>query len=358
MRHITPTEQVQYIKQSRFICSACGSSRDCDCNAPALERVVAYDKANPGKSTRQAAADLGVSKSEVNRARRSPVPDGTPVTKVTPATVTGRDGKTYPARQQPKAEEPDTEDVAASSAHGVAPTSKAANQKHAKEIIRLTKEVHAARREIARLKQKYEHKPDIHNGMTVPERLIAHLKEAFQLMEVGLVRSDLPKGKLRKANEIFNTIHWAHGEARALFHSKQPECPSSNFRSPESKAKAKATRELKAKPLGDTDKEHIKALRARAKLAGYKLLKASSRPWHTKDDPYYELKPINDDEGGSSVTALSMVPYDLDVAEGKLYVQMRTICGMTEMFEEANKQRRDEALAKNPDAQPIWHETG
>ena len=183
MRHITPTEQVQYIKQSRFICSACGSSRDCDCNAPALERVVAYDKANPGKSTRQAAADLGVSKSEVNRARRSPVPDGTPVTKVTPATVTGRDGKTYPARQQPKAEEPDTEDVAASAAHGVAPTSKAADQKHAKEIIRLTKEVHAARREIARLKQKYEHKPDIHNGMTVPERLIAHLKEAFQLME-------------------------------------------------------------------------------------------------------------------------------------------------------------------------------
>ena len=53
-----------------------------------------------------------------------------------------------------------------------------------------------------------------------------------------------------------------------------------------------------------------------------------------------------------------MVPYDLDIAEGKLYVQMRTICGMTEMFEEANKQRRDEALAKNPDAQPIWHETG
>lgn len=33
-------EQVQQIKQSKFICSACGSGRDCDCNAPALERLA------------------------------------------------------------------------------------------------------------------------------------------------------------------------------------------------------------------------------------------------------------------------------------------------------------------------------
>ena len=148
------------------------------------------------------------------------------------------------------------------------------------------------------------------------------------------------------------------GRLVPLFHSKQPECPSSNFRSPESKANAKATRELKAKPLGDTDKEHIKALRARAKLAGYKLLKDSRAHWCAKDDPGYRLEPINDDEGAYSNTALSMVPYHLDIIEGKLYMQMRTLCGMTEMFEEQNKKTRDEALAKNPDAQPIWMETG
>jgi hypothetical protein len=164
-------------RQSRFICSVCGSSRDCDCDAPALERVVAYDKANPGKSTRQAAADLGLGNKTVARARTAAVSHDTPA-----ATVTGRDGKTYLARQKPKAKEPDTESVAAADA--------ARADKYAKEIIRLLKEAHAARREIARLKQKYEHKPDIHNGMTVPERLIAHLQEAFQLIEVGLVRSD------------------------------------------------------------------------------------------------------------------------------------------------------------------------
>jgi hypothetical protein len=60
---------------------------------------VNYDKANPGKSTRQAAADLGVSKSEVDRARqKSPVPCGTPDDS-SPDLVTGRDGKEYPARR-------------------------------------------------------------------------------------------------------------------------------------------------------------------------------------------------------------------------------------------------------------------
>jgi hypothetical protein len=55
------------------------------------ERVAEYDKANPGRSTRQAAADLGVSNKTVSLARG--------VTQVTPDTVTGRDGKTYPAKR-------------------------------------------------------------------------------------------------------------------------------------------------------------------------------------------------------------------------------------------------------------------
>jgi hypothetical protein len=35
-----PTEQVEQITQSKFVCSACGSGRDCDCAAPALERLA------------------------------------------------------------------------------------------------------------------------------------------------------------------------------------------------------------------------------------------------------------------------------------------------------------------------------
>jgi hypothetical protein len=88
------------IKRSvvRLVCTACGAEANASCNCgkpyvPAAQRVAEYDRANPGTSTRQAAADLGVSKSEVSRARQSPVPDGTP------ATVTGRDGRTYPAKR-------------------------------------------------------------------------------------------------------------------------------------------------------------------------------------------------------------------------------------------------------------------
>ncbi len=34
----------QTVKQSEFVCSACGSARDCNCNAPALERLAELEK--------------------------------------------------------------------------------------------------------------------------------------------------------------------------------------------------------------------------------------------------------------------------------------------------------------------------
>ncbi|MFY9900073.1 MAG: hypothetical protein WAK67_20095 [Xanthobacteraceae bacterium] len=77
-------------------CEKCGreTAAACDCCVPYMpvtQRVAEYDEANPGKSTRQAAADLGVSKSAVSEARSSGVHERTP------ETVTGRDGKDYPA---------------------------------------------------------------------------------------------------------------------------------------------------------------------------------------------------------------------------------------------------------------------
>jgi hypothetical protein len=89
---------------NRLKCSACGIEVDagCDCGAPyvpAAKRVADYDKANPGQSTRQAAADLGISNKTVSKARQA-------VTEVTPgATVAGRDGKNYPAKKSKTKEE-------------------------------------------------------------------------------------------------------------------------------------------------------------------------------------------------------------------------------------------------------------
>jgi hypothetical protein len=37
---LQPPAIVEQQKQSKFICSACGSARDCDCAAPAMERIA------------------------------------------------------------------------------------------------------------------------------------------------------------------------------------------------------------------------------------------------------------------------------------------------------------------------------
>src|SRR6516162_2569202 len=84
---------------ARLQCTRCGAQANASCNCgepyvPAAIRVAEYDKKNPGKSTRAAAADLGVSNATVSKARG--------VNQLTPETVTGDDGKTYPAKRTPR----------------------------------------------------------------------------------------------------------------------------------------------------------------------------------------------------------------------------------------------------------------
>jgi hypothetical protein len=97
MRDVTQTPPA--IKRSivQLRCDGCGAETNavCTCGAayrPVHERVRKYDETNPGKSTRAAAADLGVSHEAVRKAR---------VNELTPETVTGRDGKEYPATRTP-----------------------------------------------------------------------------------------------------------------------------------------------------------------------------------------------------------------------------------------------------------------
>jgi hypothetical protein len=99
---IPPKREIAFAPITRKVeCAVCGSEANatfhptCNCNAgfrSKAQRVVEYDKANPGKSTRQVAADLGVHHSTVSEARKQ-VSDNP-----TPETVTGRDGKSYPAK--------------------------------------------------------------------------------------------------------------------------------------------------------------------------------------------------------------------------------------------------------------------
>jgi hypothetical protein len=44
---------VEQLKQSQFICSACGAARDCDCNAPAMKRLAELEAREAAERERQ-----------------------------------------------------------------------------------------------------------------------------------------------------------------------------------------------------------------------------------------------------------------------------------------------------------------
>jgi hypothetical protein len=103
-QHITPP--AIKVTQTQLECVKCGarSHATCSCGVdyrPLMERVTEYDRDNPGRSERQASADLGIPKTTVHDARQSGGRDRPPDQK-----VTGRDGKTYPATRPPPAETP------------------------------------------------------------------------------------------------------------------------------------------------------------------------------------------------------------------------------------------------------------
>jgi hypothetical protein len=92
----------QQVKEYNYRCSECGGDRECACNAPAIpkaERAAEAIKANPEKSDRAIAVDIGVSPMTVNRARAT-VPD------VTVEERTGLDGKTRRMPQKKAEPEP------------------------------------------------------------------------------------------------------------------------------------------------------------------------------------------------------------------------------------------------------------
>lgn len=96
----------------RMACTGCGAEANVSCNCgkpyiPAAQRVREYDGANPGKSTRQAAADLGITSGTVTKARKSGASTEAPAAadRAEPeARSTGKDGKSYPRKRITTAE--------------------------------------------------------------------------------------------------------------------------------------------------------------------------------------------------------------------------------------------------------------
>jgi hypothetical protein len=90
----------------RMVCTGCGAEANASCNCGFLRgkkrssgRAI---KANPGKSDRAIAAELGIGNKTVSRARNSGVSYDTPglIGDETPVERVGRDGKSYSIRQR------------------------------------------------------------------------------------------------------------------------------------------------------------------------------------------------------------------------------------------------------------------
>jgi hypothetical protein len=96
MRIETPAIKISI---ARLQCTQCGAEANASCNCgksyvPAAQRVAEYDKANPGKSTRAAATDLGIASGTVTKARKK-----SGASTEAPAKVIGIDGKEYSAKR-------------------------------------------------------------------------------------------------------------------------------------------------------------------------------------------------------------------------------------------------------------------
>ena len=69
----TPIIEQKQIKEYDYRCSACGGDRECDCSAPAVpktQRAIEAIKADPDRSDRAIAKDIGVSQPTVSKARK------------------------------------------------------------------------------------------------------------------------------------------------------------------------------------------------------------------------------------------------------------------------------------------------
>jgi hypothetical protein len=122
MQFSSPTPAIKLSIQ-RMVCTGCGAEANASCNCgkayvPKAVRAAEAVAAHPEKSNRQIADEIGADKVIVDRARKKleSAGDMSP-----PASVTGKDGKQYPAKKTKLAETsaaPETSAERMKQAHG------------------------------------------------------------------------------------------------------------------------------------------------------------------------------------------------------------------------------------------------
>jgi hypothetical protein len=93
---VIPFERIQK-QELNYQCSECGAERGCNCSAPAVLKAAIALAANPQKSDRAIAAEIGVSDKTVGKARKAGAESSAPED-----VRIGRDGKSYSAKTKTK----------------------------------------------------------------------------------------------------------------------------------------------------------------------------------------------------------------------------------------------------------------
>jgi hypothetical protein len=139
------------ISIQRMVCTGCGAEANASCNCgkayvPKAVRAAEAITANPEKSNRQIADEIGADKVIVDRARKKLESTGGDMSP--PASVTGKDGKQYPAKKTKLAETsaaPETSAERMKRAHAAADS---VEEHDRKECMALNLKVTKANREL------------------------------------------------------------------------------------------------------------------------------------------------------------------------------------------------------------------
>jgi hypothetical protein len=270
--------QLRKKEEAKFICSACGADRGCNCNAPAVEKA-----ARIVEQQRQASKAYRARKAEEKQQPRHMTTERT-----------GLDGK---IRKLPEKKPEPEEEVA--------------------RDRRTCSALDPSAKEAERLRVDYQ------PANPLAAQFRAHLTAASRILKSkDWQPSDMTSQERELLWKLENNLDYeVITFEKMLDLCKWPIKPSEEHR------------------------KRAAELQERAKALGLTMQKKGRQ---------YEMRKDN------SVTLLALdevsnyLDQQRDLTEGKLYVQYQSFCGDREMYEESNKQRREKALAKNPDAKPLW----
>jgi hypothetical protein len=366
----------EIISIQRMVCTGCGAEANASCNCgvsyvPKAQRAAEAIKANPEKSDRAIAAEIGASPTTVGKAREQLSSGG----QLEDAPRTGLDGKTRKSKPMKQVERVQqaldkagvNSDVAVGP-HGALYTVLREEEKSDRSIAGQTKADHKT---VGAVRQELESAGEIPQldktagadgkARKLPERKPPDPQEKEDRKTcVALYQKVLDAEREAAAQSLAGRFREHISAPYEILNSEDlapPDVTGEELRLLAQMKDNLHRQVVEFEKMLDLFRWPITPSEESRKLAnGMKHRAEALGCTMKKRGRQYEISG----NGEGNLLTLDQVPEYLDHRrdedEGKIYPQHRTVCGMTEPYEETNKEIRAAALAKNPDAKPFWLE--